>query len=67
MKTKFAIPIIVIGLLLMLAIGSVSYGQDSITQKSQMLDIKLQLLDSKLDLLDTKMKLWEAKPKELKG
>ena len=65
MKTKFAIPMIVIGLLLMLAIGSVSYGQDSITQKSQMLDIKLQLLDSKLDLLDTKMKLWEAKPKEL--
>lgn len=49
----------------MLAIGSASYGQDSITQKSQMLDIKLQLLDSKLDLLDTKMKLWEAKPKEL--
>jgi hypothetical protein len=42
-----------------------SYGQDSISQKSQMLDIKLQLLDSKLDLLDTKIKLWEAKPKEL--
>lgn len=65
MKTKFSVPMIVIGLLLMLAIGSASYGQDSITQKSQMLDIKLQLLDSKLDLLDTKMKLWEAKPKEL--
>jgi hypothetical protein len=65
MKTKFRIPMIVIGLLLMMAIGSESYGQDSITQKSQMLDIKLQLLDSKLDLLDTKMKLWEAKPKEL--
>lgn len=65
MKTRFAIPMFAIGLLLMLAIGSVSYGQDSITQKSQMLDIKLQLLDSKLDLLDTKMKLWEAKPKEL--
>jgi uncharacterized phage infection (PIP) family protein YhgE len=65
MKTKFTIPMLVIGLFLMLAIGSESYGQDSITQKSQMLDIKLQLLDSKLDLLDTKMKLWEAKPKEL--
>ncbi len=65
MKTKLIVPMIVIGLLLLLAIGSESYGQDSITQKSQMLDIKLQLLDSKLDLLDTKMKLWEAKPKEL--
>jgi hypothetical protein len=41
------------------------YSQDSISQKSQMLDVKLQLLDSKLDLLDTKIKLWEAKPKEL--
>lgn len=41
------------------------YGQDSISEKSQMLDIKLQLLDSKLELLDTKIKLWEAKPKEL--
>jgi len=41
------------------------YGQDSTSQKSQMLDLKLQLLDSKLDLLDTKIKLWEAKPKEL--
>jgi len=65
MKTKLTIPMIIIGLLLMLAIASESYGQDSISQKSQMLDIKLQLLDSKLDLLDTKMKLWEAKPKEL--
>jgi len=65
MKTKLTIPMIIIGLLLMLAIDSESYGQDSISQKSQMLDIKLQLLDSKLDLLDTKMKLWEAKPKEL--
>jgi uncharacterized membrane protein len=42
-----------------------SFGQEDITQKSQMLDIKLQLLDSKLELLDTKIKLWEAKPKEL--
>ncbi len=65
MKTKFSVPMIVIGLFLLLVFSSESYGQDSITQKSQMLDIKLQLLDSKLDLLDTKMKLWEAKPKEL--
>jgi len=65
MKTKFTVPMFAIGLVLMLVTGSESYGQDSITQKSQMLDIKLQLLDSKLDLLDTKMKLWEAKPKEL--
>jgi hypothetical protein len=65
MKTKLTFPLIVIGLLLSMLFGSVSYGQDSISQKSQMLDIKLQLLDSKLDLLDTKMKLWEAKPKEL--
>jgi len=65
MKTNFSVPMIFIGLLLMIVISSVSYGQDSISQKSQMLDIKLQLLDSKLDLLDTKMKLWEAKPKEL--
>ncbi|MGE5419901.1 MAG: hypothetical protein ACM3UT_06925 [Chloroflexota bacterium] len=41
------------------------HSQDSISQRSQMLDIKLQLLDSKLDLLDTKIKLWESKPKEL--
>lgn len=65
MKTKLTIPMVVIGLFLMLVFSSESYGQDSISQKSQMLDIKLQLLDSKLDLLDTKMKLWEAKPKEL--
>jgi len=65
MKTKLIVPMIVIGLFLLLVFSSESYGQDSITQKSQMLDIKLQLLDSKLDLLDTKMKLWEAKPKEL--
>lgn len=42
-----------------------AFCQDSISQRSQMLDIKLQLLDSKLELLDTKIKLWEAKPKEL--
>ncbi len=56
---------VIIGLLLTFVLGNDSYCQDSISQKSQMLDIKLQLLDSKLDLLDTKMKLWEAKPKEL--
>jgi len=46
MKTKFSVPMIVIGLFLLLVFSSESYGQDSITQKSQMLDIKLQLLDS---------------------
>ncbi len=56
---------VIIWFLLTILLSSESYSQDSITQKSQMLDIKLQLLDSKLDLLDTKMKLWEAKPKEL--
>lgn len=56
---------IAIGLLLLVISGPKSFGQDSITQKSQMLDIKLQLLDSKLELLDSKIKLWEAKPKEL--
>jgi hypothetical protein len=65
MKSKFCNPMTFIGLLLFLVIIPESYGQDSLSQKSQMLDIKLQLLDSKLELLDTKIKLWEAKPKEL--
>lgn len=65
MKTKLTLPMIVIGLFLTVVLGSDSYCQDSISQKSQMLDIKLELLDSKLELLDTKIKLWEAKPKEL--
>ncbi len=65
MKKKFISPIVIAGLLLVLLWNSESYGQDSISEKSQMLDIKLQLLDSKLELLDTKIKLWEAKPKEL--
>jgi hypothetical protein len=65
MKTIIFKSLSVIGLLLILLSGRNTYGQDSIAQKSQMLDIKLQLLDSKLDLLDTKIKLWEAKPKEL--
>jgi hypothetical protein len=56
---------IVIGLFLIVVSCPESSGQDSISQKSQMLDMKLQLLDSKLELLDTKIKLWEAKPKEL--
>lgn len=56
---------IVIGLFLIVVSCQKFYGQDSISQKSQMLDLKLQLLDSKLELLDTKIKLWEAKPKEL--
>jgi hypothetical protein len=65
MKTNVHKPFLVIGLLLILLSGRNISGQDSISQKSQMLDLKLQLLDSKLDLLDTKIKLWEAKPKEL--
>jgi len=56
---------IIIGLFLIVVSCPESYGQDSISQKSQMLDMKLQLLDSKLELLDVKIKLWEAKPKEL--
>ena len=56
---------IFIGLFLIVLSCSESFSQDSLSQKSQMLDLKLQLLDSKLDLLDTKIKLWEAKPKEL--
>jgi hypothetical protein len=55
----------IIGLLLIVFLSKRSYGQDSLSHKSQMLDIKLQLLDTKLDLLDAKIKLWEAKPKEL--
>ncbi len=65
MKTIICKQLSVIGLLLIVASCQEFYGQDSIGQKSQMLDLKLQLLDSKLDLLDTKIKLWEAKPKEL--
>lgn len=41
------------------------YSQETMEERSQMLDVKLQLLDSKLELLDAKIKLWEAKPKEL--
>ena len=65
MKTNLSNPMIIIGLFLIFASCLESFGQDSLSQKSQMLDLKLQLLDSKLELLDTKIKLWEAKPKEL--
>lgn len=65
MKTFFFRQFLAAGFLLLVASFSRSYGQDSISKQSQMLDLKLQLLDSKLDLLDTKIKLWEAKPKEL--
>src|SRR4030042_3151323 len=65
MKPIICRQLTVIGLLLILLSCQKIYGQDSTSQKSQMLDLKLQLLDSKLDLLDAKIKLWEAKPKEL--
>jgi hypothetical protein len=65
MKTKFINPMIIIGLVLIMVSSLNSYSQDSIAEKSQMLDMKLQLLDSKLELLDVKIKLWESKPKEL--
>jgi len=65
MKTNSFKLFLIIGLLFVVFPLKRSYGQDSLSQKSQMLDIKLQLLDSKLDLLDAKIKLWEAKPKEL--
>lgn len=65
MKTKLSNTLLLIGIFLIVVSCPDSLGQDSISQESQMLDIKLQLLDSKLELLDTKMKLWEAKPKEL--
>lgn len=60
-SSLFSIAVVI----LMAITSNVADGQDSISQRSQMLDIKLQLLDSKLELLDTKIKLWEAKPKEL--
>jgi hypothetical protein len=65
MKTRHCNHLIIIGMLLFMVPCLNSYGQDTITQKSQMLDMKLQLLDSKLELLDVKIKLWESKPKEL--
>jgi hypothetical protein len=65
MKTNLCKPLLFFGLLLIILSSFPLYGQDSLSQKSQMLDLKLQLLDSKLELLDSKIKLWEAKPKEL--
>jgi len=65
MRTRLCKQIFAAGFLLLILSCSLLSGQDSISQQSQMLDLKLQLLDSKLDLLDTKIKLWEAKPKEL--
>jgi hypothetical protein len=65
MKTRLCNLPLLIGFFLIFVPCPESFGQDSISQKSQMLDMKLQLLDSKLELLDTKIKLWEAKPKEL--
>jgi len=65
MKTKLCNALLLAGLFLNVVACPESSGQDSISQKSQLLDLKLLLLDSKLELLDTKIKLWEAKPKEL--
>jgi hypothetical protein len=65
MKTNLCKPLLIVGLLFTVVSLNRSYGQDSLSQRSQMLDVKLQLLDSKLELLDAKIKLWEAKPKEL--
>jgi len=65
MKTKLSKLMIIIGLFLIMVSWAETFCQDSLSQKSQMLDLKLQLLDSKLELLDVKIKLWEAKPKEL--
>jgi hypothetical protein len=65
MKANLCKSLLSFGLLFIVFSINRSYGQDSLSQQSQMLDVKLQLLDSKLELLDAKIKLWEAKPKEL--
>jgi len=65
MKVSLCKSLLIFGLLFIVFSINRSYGQDSLSQQSQMLDVKLQLLDSKLELLDAKIKLWEAKPKEL--
>jgi chaperonin cofactor prefoldin len=65
MKTNLFKLLLIVGLLFIVSSLNRSYCQDSLSQRSQMLDLKLQLLDSKLELLDAKIKLWEAKPKEL--
>lgn len=65
MKTVLCKSLLITGLVFFVFSINKAYGQDSLSQESQMLDVKLQLLDSKLELLDAKIKLWEAKPKEL--
>jgi hypothetical protein len=65
MKQKLTCLTVTVVFLLIMASGLPANGQDTISQKSEMLDLKLQLLDSKLELLDVKIKLWESKPKEL--
>jgi hypothetical protein len=65
MKTKLCKPLLISGLFLLVFSSNGSYGQDTLSQMSQMLDLKMQLLASRLELLDVKMKLWEAKPQEL--
>ncbi len=65
MKQNLTCLTVTVGFLLVMASGLPANGQDTISQKSEMLDLKLQLLDSKLELLDVKIKLWESKPKEL--
>lgn len=64
MKVNLCKSLLIIGLFIVFSVNR-SFSQDSLSQKSQMLDVKLQLLDTKLELLDAKVKLWEAKPKEL--
>lgn len=65
MKQNLICLTVIFVFLIIMASGLPAYGQDTISQKSEMLDLKLQLLDSKLELLDVKIKLWESKPKEL--
>ena len=65
MKAKMNIAVVFVGLTLLILYCPGIFGQDSLAQQSQMLDLKLQLLDSKLQLLDAKVKLWETKPQEL--
>ena len=65
MKQKLTCLTVTVVFLLIMASWLPANGQDTISQKSEMLDLKLQLLDSKLELLDVKIKLWESKPKEL--
>ena len=65
MKQNLTCLTVTVVFLLIMASGLPVKGQDTLSQKSEMLDLKLQLLDSKLELLDVKIKLWESKPREL--